>query len=277
MTEIRLEGISFAYPGGPLVLDGVDLVVPAGQRLALIGANGSGKTTLIRHLDGLLRPSAGRVLIDGEDIAGRHVAQLAARIGLCFQHPERQIFGRTVRDEVEFGARHLGASDEEAFARAQEALARLGLAHDLGRHPDDLGETGRKLLTIAGVLAMGTPVVALDEPTTGLDARGVERIKAVVVELALTGRTIIAVSHDMRFVAETFERVVVLDHGRITLDGAPEEVFAAASWPGLRAAGLEPPGAALMGARLGLGSTPTEAAIVHALTAGRPSPLDSAG
>jgi energy-coupling factor transport system ATP-binding protein len=267
MTEIRLDGVAFAYPGGPRVLDGVDLVIPAGQTLALIGANGSGKTTLVRHLDGLLRPTEGRVLMDGEDIAARGVAQLAAQVGLCFQRPERQIFARAARDEVEFGPRHLGASGEEAFARARAALETVGLAEDLDRHPDDLGETRRKLLTIAGVLAMETPVVVLDEPTTGLDTRGVERVGRIITELGRAGRTVIAISHDLRFVAEVFERVALLDAGRVALDGSPAEVFAEASWPRLREAGLEPPRAARVGARLGLGSTPTEAAIVEALSA----------
>ncbi len=267
MTELRLEGVAFSYPDGTRALDGVDLAVPAGSSLALVGANGSGKTTLVRHLDGLLRPSAGRVLVDGGDAADRSVAQLARTVGLVFQRPERQIFGSTVRSEVEFGPRHLGLKDEAAFARVKAAVARVGLGDDLGAHPGDLGETRRKLLTIASVLAMETPVVVLDEPTTGLDARGVARIESIVRELVDAGRSVIAVSHDMRFVAETFARVVVLRTGRIVLDGTPAEVFAESSWETLRAAGLEPPPAAVTGVRLGLGSTPTEASIVEALAA----------
>ena len=267
MTELRLEGIAYQYPDGVRALEGIDLTLPAGESLALIGANGSGKTTLARHLDGLLRPSEGRLLIDGTDAADLPVARLAARVGLCFQHPDRQIFGRTVRDEVEFGARQLGASGEEAFARAKVALERVGMADELGRHPGDLGETRRKLLTIASVLAMETPVVVLDEPTTGLDAWGIERVEHIVAELTAAGRTVIGISHDLHFVAETFGRIVLLDGGRITLDGTPAHVFAEAAWPTLRAAGLEPPTAALTGARLGLGSTPTEAALVEALAA----------
>ena len=265
MTELRLEGVTFAYPAGPPVLEDLDLVVPAGQTVALIGANGSGKTTLARHLDGLLRPTRGRVLVGGEDAASRSVAQLARLVGLCFQQPERQIFAVNVRDEVEFGPRHLGLSDEEAFARAQAALALVGLVGALGHHPDDLGETRRKLLTIASVLALETPVLVLDEPTTGLDRSGVERVQHIVGQLHAVGRSVIAISHDMRFVAETFERVVLLDGGHVALDGTPEEVFAEAAWPSLRAAGLEPPHAAVVGARLGLGSTPTDAAVVRAL------------
>jgi energy-coupling factor transport system ATP-binding protein len=193
------------------------------------------------------------------------VAQLARLVGLCFQQPERQIFAVNVRDEVEFGPRHLGLSGEEAFARAQAALAMVGLVGALGHHPDDLGETRRKLLTIASVLALETPVLVLDEPTTGLDRSGVERVQHIVGQLHAVGRSVIAISHDMRFVAETFERVVLLDGGHVALDGTPAEVFAEAAWGSLRAAGLEPPHPAVVGARLGLGSTPTDAALVRAL------------
>jgi energy-coupling factor transport system ATP-binding protein len=267
MTELRLEGVAFRYPDGTRALDGIDLAIPAGCSLALVGANGSGKTTLVRQLNGLLRPSAGRVLVDGADAAGRTVAQLARSVGMVFQRPDRQIFGRSVRDEVEFGPRRLGVGDEEAFARVKAAVARVGLGEDLGAHPGDLGETRRKLLTIASVLAMETPVVVLDEPTTGLDARETERIEGIVRELVEAGRTVIAISHDMRFVAETFARVVVLQAGRIVLEGTPAETFTESAWPTLRSAGLEPTAAALAGARLGLGSTPTEAALVAALMA----------
>ena len=265
MTELRLEAVDFSYPDGARALDGVELVVPAGVALALVGANGSGKTTLARHLNGLLRPSSGRVLVDGIDAAERTVAQLARSVGLCFQRPDRQIFGRTVREEIEFGPRQQGVSGEDAFGRVKALASRLGLGEDLGAHPDDLGDTRRKLLTIASVLAMETPVLVLDEPTTGLDARGVELIEDVVRELVEAGRTVVGISHDMRFVAETFERVVVLDHGRIAIDGSTVEVFAEERWPALREAGLEPPEAARIGARLGLGSTPTEEAIAAAL------------
>lgn len=265
MTELRLESVTYDYPDGTRALDGVDLLIAPRSSLALIGANGSGKTTLARHLDGLLRPSHGRVMLDGKDIADIHVAQLARTVGLCFQQPDRQVFARTVRDELEFGPRHLGAESEVAFARAQEALARVGMAGQLDSHPGDLGETRRKLLTVASVLAMDTPVLVLDEPTTGLDARGVTLISELIDELVAEGRTVVGISHDMRFVARTFERVAVLEHGRITIQGTPTEVFAESSWPALRSAGLEPTEAAAIGARLGLGSTPTEVALLEAL------------
>ena len=267
MTELRLEGVSYHYPDGTRALEGVDLRLGAGESVALVGANGSGKTTLARHLDGLLRPSEGRLLVDGADALTRTVAQLARSVGLCFQQPDRQIFERTVRAEVEFGPRRQGATDEGAFARAKEVLEQVGMAADLGAHPDDLGQTRRKLLSIASVLAMDTPVVVLDEPTTGLDAGGVERIVGIIAGLVEAGRTVVGISHDMRFVAEAFARVVVLDGGRVVLDGTPAEVFAEAAWPTLRAADLEPPAVAVIGARLGLGPTPTESSLLEAIKA----------
>lgn len=265
MTSLALEGVGFVYPDGTRALVGVDLRIASGERVAIIGQNGSGKSTLVRHLDGLLRPTEGRVFHDGADVAGVRVAALAARVGIVFQNPDRQIFAGRVRAEVEFGPRILGRSPREATEAARDALAAVGLTDLSDANPYDLGYSRRKLLTLASVLAMHTPVVVLDEPTTGQDARGVARIQQVVAELTSAGRTVIAISHDMRFVAETFERVVVMGAGRILLDGSPAEVFAESAWATLASTYLEPPFAARVGARLGLGSTPTEAGLVEAV------------
>jgi len=262
--DIALDHVDYDYPGGIKVLDGVDLTIGAGESVAIIGANGSGKTTLVRHLNGLLRPTRGRVLIDGGDAIGRHVAELARVVGLCFQDPDRQIFSGDVRAEVEFGLRQLGVPEEDRTARIKAALEAVALDDAMGRHPHDLGEARRKLLTIASVLAMETPIVVLDEPTVGLDIRGVERIAGIVGGLRDAGRTVLVISHDMRLVAESFERVVLLDAGRIVIDGPPREVYAEPAWTVLRAAGLEPPRAAVMGAEMGLGSTPTERSLLAA-------------
>jgi energy-coupling factor transport system ATP-binding protein len=147
----------------------------------------------------------------------------------------------------------------------QLALEEVGLTPDAKANPYDLGGSRRKLLALASVLAMQTPVLVLDEPTTGQDALGVERVRSVVERVAAAGRTVIAVSHDMQFVAETFERVVVMRAGRVILDGRPSEVFAAQAWDALQSTFVEPPLAARVGERLGLGSTPTDAALVARL------------
>jgi energy-coupling factor transport system ATP-binding protein len=219
----------------------------------------------VRHLNGLLRPTSGRVLVDGTDAARLTVAQLATRVGLVFQDPDRQIFAGSVRSEVEFGPRNVGRSDAEVREAASDALSATGLAGEERTNPYDLGGSRRKLLALASVLAMRTPVLVLDEPTTGQDARGVERVRAVIEAVAGEGRTVIAISHDMRFVAEAFERVVVLRDGRLILDGSPEIVFAASAWEALASTYLEPPLAAIIGERLGIGSTPTDASLVAAL------------
>jgi energy-coupling factor transport system ATP-binding protein len=262
---LETEALVHVYPGGTRAVDGVDLVIRRGERVAIVGQNGSGKTTLVRHFNGLLRPTEGRVLVDGADAAGRRVAALAASVGLAFQDPDRQIFAARVRSEVAFGPRNLGRSGAELERAIDAALVATGLDGEAGTNPYDLGYSRRKLLALASILAMNTPVVVLDEPTTGQDARGVARIQRVVAGLADEGRTVIAISHDMRFVAETFERVVVMGSGRILLDGTPAHVFAEPAWPTLASTYLEPPLAARVGARLGLGGTPTEHGLVEIL------------
>jgi energy-coupling factor transport system ATP-binding protein len=263
---LETQALVHVYAGGTRALDGVELVIRRGERVAIIGQNGSGKTTLVRHFNGLLRPTEGRVVVDGVDAASKRVAALASSVGLAFQDPDRQIFAARVRAEVAFGPRNLGRRGADLDRAVDAALVATGLDGEAGTNPYDLGYSRRKLLALASVLAMNTPVVVLDEPTTGQDARGVFRIQRVVAELFEAGRTVIAISHDMRFVAETFERVVVMGSGRILLDGPPAAVFAEAAWPTLASTYLEPPLAAWVGARLGLGSTPTEAGLVETLT-----------
>ncbi len=265
MTSLRLEGVGFVYPDGTRALTDVDLAIEPGERVAIVGQNGSGKSTLVRHLNGLLRPTEGRVLHDGEDVAGRRVSALAARVGIVFQNPDRQIFAGKVRDEVAFGPRILGRSAGEAQQAGLDALTAVGLAESIDANPYDLGYSRRKLLALASVLAMGTPVLVLDEPTTGQDARGIARVQQVIADVAATGRTVIAISHDMRFVAETFGRVVVMGAGRVLLDGDPAKVFAEPTWPILASTYLEPTYAARVGARLALGPTPREQDVVDAL------------
>ena len=215
---IRCEGLVFRYPDGTLALDGLDCAIEAGERVAITGRNGSGKSTLIRHWNGLLRPSAGRIEVEGAPTAGRRVADLARIVGMTFQDPDRQLFAGTCRREVEFGARNVGLRGAELDEAVGQALAALGLEDGAAENPYDLGPSRRRLLALASVLAMQTPVVVLDEPTMGLDGREVARVEAVIKRLATLGRTVVAVSHDARFVAGSFERVVRLDAGRVVAD-----------------------------------------------------------
>jgi energy-coupling factor transport system ATP-binding protein len=269
---IQVTDAGFVYPDGTRALSGVSLTIRTGERVAIIGQNGSGKSTLVRLFNGLLTPTEGRVAIEGRDTAGRHVAELAARVGLAFQNPDRQIFAGRVRQELAFGPRNLGLRGRALEEAVSGALAAVGLADEGATNPYDLGYSRRKLLSIASILAMQTPIVVLDEPTTGQDARGVDRVAAVVASLAAAGRTVVAITHDMGFAAGCFERIVVLRAGRTILDGPPLTVFAEANWPALASTYLEPTFAARVGARLGLGSTPTTSTLVAALVARQEGP-----
>lgn len=204
---IRMEEVSHRYGDGTQGLDAVSLEVAAREVVALTGPTGSGKSTLIRHLNGLLRPSSGRVLISEEDIRDQRVAQLARRVGIAFQEPDHQLFCRTVRAEIAFGAH-----DSQAV---EEALNLTGLIAVAERHPHDLGYSRRKLVAIAAVIAMSTPVVVLDEPTTGQDPAGVTRLDALVTWLRERGSTLMVVSHDTSFVSRSCDREHRLLAGRL--------------------------------------------------------------
>jgi energy-coupling factor transport system ATP-binding protein len=265
VIDIVCEGLRYEYPGGVRAIDGVDLAIRAGERVAIVGQNGSGKTTLIRHFNGLLRPTEGTVTVDGWDTRRKTVAALAALVGMAFQDPDRQIFAGSVESEASFGPRNVGRRGAELEAAVVESLRAVGLESERETNPYDLGFSRRKLLSIASVLAMNTPVLVLDEPTTGQDARGVRTIESIVAAVAATGRTVICVSHDMRFVADNFGRVIVMRGAKVALDGTPAEVFAESNWDLLRSTNLAPPYPAVVGSTLRLGSTPTQASVIQAL------------
>jgi energy-coupling factor transport system ATP-binding protein len=267
MTGISLEteGLGFVYPDGTRALTDVTLSIAAGGRVAIIGQNGSGKSTLARHFNGLLRATEGSVTVDGQPVGNTHVAELARKVGISFQNPDRQIFSANSRSEVAFGPKNIGLRHVELERRVNDALLQVGLLPMAEANPYDLGFSERKLLALASVIAMGTPAIVLDEPTTGQDADGVARVKRIVAQLSGEGRTVVAISHDMNFVSEAFERVLVMRDGRLVLDGSVDEVFGQQNWPTLESTFLEPPLSARLGARLGLGSTPNAEAFVAAL------------
>ena len=265
----ELRDLHYVYPGGVTALAGIDLVVPAGESVALIGQNGSGKSTLVRHLNGLLRPTQGAVLIAGQPIGSQPVSSLARRVGLAFQNPDLQIFEARVVDEVSVGPRRCGFEPDEIREAVDAAMAVTGLTGLETGNPFNLGYSQRKLVAIASILAMRTPIVVLDEPTTGQDAAGVDRIAAIVQHIRAEGRTVVGISHDLRFVADNFDRVIVLRAGRIIAAGTPHTVFGRSSWTTLASTHLEPPGAARVGEDLALGSTPTDASLRERLRASR--------
>jgi energy-coupling factor transport system ATP-binding protein len=252
--EIVVSSLSFTYPSGVQALKGVSLRIAAGESVAILGENGAGKTTLVKHFNGLLRPSAGQVTVGGWDTKEHTVAQLAARVGYVFQNPDDQIFERTVAAEAAFGPKNLGRKPDEARAAGMAALRRVGLEAAAGQHPYDLHVSQRKLLALAAILAMQTPVIVLDEPTTGQDARGVASIADIVEGLKAEGRTVITISHDVDFAAEHFARVIVMARGEVLADGPAAEVLSRAEV--LRGAEVEPPQLVRLAARLGLSAAP---------------------
>lgn len=271
-TAVELDGLVHRYPSGIDAVRSVSLAIPPGQKIAIVGQNGSGKTTLVKHLNGLLRPVAGEVRIGGQPVGRRPVFELARRVGFVFQDPNDQLFNRTVEREVRFGPTNLDLPPAAIDRLVEAALEATGLTNRRTANPYDLGLSERKLVALASVLAMDPAVLVLDEPTTGQDGPGIERIGAIVDAVASTGRTVIAVTHDMEFAAEHFERIAVMRAGEVVLDGAPAEVFAAERRGVLASTGLEPPVAARIGALLGLGSTPTVESLLAALAGRRSDP-----
>jgi energy-coupling factor transport system ATP-binding protein len=252
--NIIVSDLHFTYPAGVAALRGVSLSVAAGETVAVLGENGAGKTTLVKHFNGLLRPAGGQVTVGDWRTHEHTVAQLAARVGYVFQNPDEQLFERTVRAEVAFGPRNLGRLHAEVQAAVSEALQMVGLTGHAGEHPYDLNRSQRKLLAIAAILAMRTPIVVLDEPTTGQDARGLAHIGEIVGWLKAAGRTVIAISHDVEFCAEHFDRAIVMAAGLIVADGPAGDVFYRAD--ALHSAAVEPPQLARLAAALGLPGTP---------------------
>jgi energy-coupling factor transport system ATP-binding protein len=269
-VRLAIEGLVHRYSNGVDALRGVSLAFEPGETVAIVGQNGSGKTTLVKHLNGLLRPTDGRVILDGADVAGSAVHELASTVGFVFQNPDDQLFDRSVEREVAFGPRNLGHPPEAIGRAVTRALAAVGLEASRQTNPYDLDLSLRKLVALASVLAMDPSVLVLDEPTTGQDDPGVRRVGAVVDAVARSGRTVIAISHDMEFAAGHFRRIVVLRDGLVIADGPPAEVFAPERAELLASAGLELPPAAQIGAALGLGSTPSLPALLGAL-AGPPA------
>lgn len=216
--SVQIEEVRFTYPSGVEALKGVSLGIGAGERVALLGRNGAGKSTLLRHLNGLLRPSSGRVLVAGDDTRRISVARAARRVGLVFQDVRNQLFARTVRDELRFGPRNLGVPAAQAEAQVTRALNALGLADAADEHPYDLPPPRRRLVAVAAVLAMDTDMLVLDEPTAGLDTAGVALLAQLTHELAAAGKTVVVVSHDLNFCFENLDRVVLMRDGQIILD-----------------------------------------------------------
>jgi energy-coupling factor transporter ATP-binding protein EcfA2 len=225
-SEVVVEGLHHTYPDGTVALRGVSLTVHEGDYLAVVGSNGSGKTTLVKHFNGLLRPSAGRVLIGGLDTRRASTSVLARRMGYCFQNPDHQLFCQTVAEEVAFGPRNLGLDEATVQERVTSVLETVGLAGYRDEHPFFLGKGQRQRLAAAAALAVQPAVMVVDEPTTGQDREMSQEIIGLLDRLNQAGHTVVVITHDMRLVAEHCQRVVVMAGGQILTEGPPRQVFA---------------------------------------------------
>lgn len=231
---IQLSNVTHTYSEGSAfqatAIRNVNLTIEDGEFIAVIGHTGSGKSTLVQHLNGLLKPTEGQILIDGEDLNGEKTnrRRIRQKVGLVFQYPEYQLFEETIAKDIAFGPKNLGLSDEEIDQRVRRAMAHVHLDYDkyAQRSPFELSGGQMRRVAIAGVLAMEPKVLILDEPTAGLDPRGRDRILSMVQELhAQGGVTVIMVSHSMDDVARLATRLVVMSKGEVVATGTPSEIF----------------------------------------------------
>ena len=248
--KIVIEDLFFSYPGGVEALAGVSLKIEPGELVAIVGQNGAGKTTLVRHLNGLLQPSRGMVFVGDWDTRHHTVAQLASRVGYVFQNPDDQLFCRTVKDEVRFGPLNLKYPSERIEELVNKSLGLTGLIGKENTNPYDLSPTWRKMVALASILAMDTPVVILDEPTTGQDAASISRIADIVAELQRDGKSVVTITHDIDFCAENFKRLIVMGKGIVLLDGPMHQILAQDEI--LKSTYVDPPQLARLGRGLGL-------------------------
>ena len=227
--RIEVRDVRHVYGGGtPLAVEalrGVSLSVEPEEVLCVVGGTGSGKSTLVRHLNSLLEPASGKVLVDGIDARTLGRGELRRRVGLVFQSPEAALFAPTVWEDVAFAPRRLGLEEDEVDRRVGETLGLLGASHLAKRSPFALSGGEKRRVAIAGVLAMGPEVLVLDEPTAGLDPATREDLLGVVRALKSAGTSVVMVSHDLDEVAEVADRVCVLDSGEVRAIGTPEDVF----------------------------------------------------
>ena len=252
---LKIENLTHTYSAGTpferRAVDGVNLEVAPGEFLGVIGHTGSGKSTFIQHLNGLLRPTEGRILLEGRDIWAepKKIRRVRFEVGLVFQYPEYQLFEETVYKDIAFGPGNMGLSKDEIDRRVREAAELVGLSEDmLAQSPFELSGGQKRRVAIAGVLAMNPSILVLDEPAAGLDPAGRREMLELIRGIHESGVTVVMVSHSMDDVGKYCNRLYVLDHGRIALEGAPAEVFIHGDE--LRAIGLDVPECAHLAALL---------------------------
>lgn len=224
-TLIEVQDLWFEYEKGRPALRGVTTCVRAGELLAVMGRNGSGKTTLARHLNGLLRPTSGTVMVKGTDTHHASVSSLAATVGLVFQNPNDHLFADTVEEEIRFTLKHLQVPEEESGRRVHEALSLLGLEEYRQHYPRGLSGGERQRVALASVVAARPDVLVLDEPTRGLGHEFKEELLRFLIGYCDAGRAVVLITHDVETVARHVDRVLLLDEGRVVDDGARRPVL----------------------------------------------------
>ncbi len=225
MKGIIAKNLVFAYPNDFVAVDDVSLEIKAGENIAIIGQNGAGKTTFVKMLNGLLRPKSGSITVDGENISEMTVAQISKKVGYVFQNPGDQIFNPTVYEEISYTPRYFKMSDEEVDRRTKDAAELCNISEHLNANPYDLPFSIRKFVTIASVIAMGVDYIVLDEPTAGQDLFGLNQQRVIIEELINRGKTVITITHDMDFVIDNFQRVVVMANKKIVADANKKDIF----------------------------------------------------
>ena len=232
--SIKIENLNYIYmkrtPFEKKALDGVSFEIEEGEFVALIGHTGSGKSTLIQHINGLLKPDSGTIIIDGEDITSKkmNLSHIRKKVGLVFQYAEYQLFEETIEKDIAFGPRNLGLSDDDINDRVKKTMEIVGLDYETykDKSPFEISGGQKRRAAIAGVVAMEPKVLILDEPTAGLDPKGRDDILYQIKELHRRLKiTVILVSHSMEDVAKVADRIIVMDNGKNIIDGKPSEVF----------------------------------------------------
>ena len=248
--RIEIKDLHYTYPGDVKALNGITLTIETGEQVAIVGQNGAGKTTLVKHLNGLLQPTSGSVLIGEWSTTEETVAKLASRVGYVFQNPDEQLFTKNVHQEVSFGPKNLGYESEKVEALVEDALTLTKLSDQKETNPYDLSPTWRKMVALASIISMDTPIIIFDEPTTGQDAANIERMANAIAALRERGKTVITITHDIDFCAENFERVIALSQGQVLLDGPANDVLGQEEI--LAQTYVDPPQLTRLGLRLGM-------------------------
>lgn len=225
MAYLELKNVSFVYANGYEAVQDVSMKFELGESAAIIGQNGAGKTTTVKLMNGLLLPSKGEVIVDGQRTSDSTTAKIARKVGYVFQNPDDQIFQDTIYNEIAYGPLKAKCSREEVKRRVEKAAALCGLTEHLEEHPYNLPYSKRKFVTIAAVIAMDTKVIILDEPTAGQDRWSTELLGRIIDQLVKENKTVITITHDMEFVASQFKRVIVMADKRKQTEDEPGNIF----------------------------------------------------